>query len=348
MTAKTNDISHSRPWITAQDKLAVERLLSSEMLTRGELTRRFEEEVASYNACAGALSFSSATFAIAFALRALGASEGREVIVPTYVCESVIKAVEFTGASPVLCDVGENNWNITPESVHPHIGPKTTAIIVVHIFGIPANVDGIKALGIPVIEDCAQSFGTECDGEMVGSIGDIGIYSFHATKCLASGEGGMVVAKSREMLQRLHRTQEAMSAELLSPLSDMQAALGLSQLERYNEFLDRRLRTADFYFKNLPEEWTKRIASFKKGNIFFRFPLFGNFDFENIREEMNASGIQVRKGVDSLLHRRMKLDDKDFPNAVEALEKTLSIPCYPALTEDQAEKVCENLKRIIL
>lgn len=343
MQTSISQISHSKPWISEEDKEAVQNLLAGGMLSQGELTKRLEEKVTEYNDCAGAISFSSATFAIVFALRTLDVGKGKEVIIPTYVCRSVLDAVRFVGAKPIFCDTGEDTWNITPESVKPCITNNTAAIIVVHTFGVPADVQGLKKFKVPIIEDCAQAFGAECNGNKVGSIGDIGVYSFHATKCLTTGEGGMVVAKDGSVFERLMRGKEEMSS-VISPMSDLQAALGLNQLSRYGKFLEKRRKIAGFYFENLLEMWTSKLKELEKGNIFFRFLLYGDFDFEHIRKESEKSGIHIRKGVDTLLHNS---NNENFLNAETFFKRTIPIPIYPSLTTAECKVVVDVLKNII-
>jgi len=338
-------ITHSKPWITKEDIDNVQNVLSSGMIARGELVRRFEKRVEEYNNCNGSVAFSSGTSALIFALIALGACDGKEVILPTYVCESVLKAVLFVRAKPVLCDIGEDTWNMTPDTVRPHMTEHTVAVIAVHIFGIPADIQGLKEFGVPIIEDCAQAFGTDCNGKKAGSVGDVGFYSFHATKCLTTGEGGMAVTRHKEIYDKFMRLKQEMF-EFISPMSDLQAGLGLRQLERYDSFLSRRRKIAAFYFKSLPEEFTNKLKNFEKGNIFFRFPLYGDFDFQQISTEMDRFGIKVRKGVDSLLHRTLAMSDDKFSNAIESFKKTLSIPIYPSLENRFLEKICEKLNSL--
>lgn len=341
-----NRISHSKPWITKEDKDAVEEVLSSGMIIQGKLVEGFEQKVSLYNGCIAGFAFSSATSALIFSLIALGVKEGQEVILPTYVCSAVLSAVLFVGARPVLCDVGEDTWNMSPESVKPHLTKDTACIIAVHIFGIPADINGLKEFGVPVIEDCAQAFGAEYDGDRVGSLADIGVYSFHATKCLTTGEGGMAVARSERMHKKLAQCREKMP-QVMSPLTDMQAGLGMNQLKRYNQFLAKRREIAAFYFDNLPEEWTRRLYGLEKGNMFLRFPLYADLNFEYVRKEMDKAGIQVRKGVDALLHRTLNMEDGRFPNSVNCFNHTVSIPIYPSLEKEDLIRICDSLKEII-
>ncbi len=347
--AKTGieSIPHSRPWITESDIDAVRDNLITGMIAKGRLVREFEESFARYNNCAGALSFPSGTSAFEFALKALGVSGGREVILPTYVCRSVLEVVRSVGARPVLCDIGPETWNMTRESVRPHITKDTAAIVAVHIFGIPADVRGLREFGVPVIEDCAQALGSECGGTPAGSIGDMGFFSFHATKCLTTGEGGMLVTSDRALYDTLieKRTE---AQETAPALSDMQAALGISQLERYGGFIERRKVLAGRYFNDLPREWTGKLLHVKDGNIFFRFLLDGDFDFEAARAKAEEYGVSVRRGVDLLLHKVLGLDRTEFPNAESAFRRTLSVPIYPSLTREQQDRVIDTLKRVIL
>jgi UDP-4-amino-4-deoxy-L-arabinose-oxoglutarate aminotransferase len=340
------EIPHSKPWITQEDKDEVLNTLNSGMVAQGELATVFEEKIARFNDCVGAVSFSSATAALVLAFQTLGISAGSEVILPTYVCSSILRAIQFVGAIPVVCDIGDDTWNMTTDTVEPHITNKTAAIIIVHMFGVPADTHHFKDFDIPLIEDCAQALGAEHNGEKVGSIGDVGILSFNATKCMTSGEGGMVVARHAYILDKIRDHKNRVSN--ISPLSDLQAALGLAQLNRYSEILDRRKNISDFYFKSLPARWTERLRGVRSGNIFFRFPLYIDDDFETVEKEMAKRRIVVRRGVDLLLHALLGLDSKSFPNGEACFKKTLSIPLYPALSLKECSIITQILQEVLV
>ncbi len=323
-------ITHSKPWITDADMRAVKEAVSSRMISRGAGVKAFEEAVSGYNGTAGSVAVGSGSAAIILALKALNIGPGDEVILPTYVCVSVANAVKAALAIPVLCDVGEH-WNMTPEEVAPHISKKTKALIVVHMFGIAADSEAFLRFGVPVIEDCAQAFGASRGNRKVGTIGTVGIFSFHAIKCLTTGEGGMATSMDPTLIDRM-RELRACNA-VASPMTDIQAALGSSQLARYGEMLSRRKAIAEKYFKRLPARLTARLSEVGRDSIFFRFPLIVSGDFEARRNACEAAGFAVRKGVDALIHRESGASDKDFPNATKLFEKTLSVPIYPALTD---------------
>ena len=335
-------IPHSRPTIDEVDLKAVSEVLRTGMIAEGELVHKFEQEISNYLGIAGGIAISSGSSALFLALLALGASAGKEAILPTYVCSSVLDAVNWAGATPVLCDVGDD-WCMNLDTVKPYISEKTVAIIVAHIFGISADVKSIAKLGIPVIEDCAQSLGGQMDGQKLGTFGSVCVCSFHATKLLTTGEGGMVLTKDPRLLDKLRQLKygEANVYRLRykTPMTDIQAALGLSQVQRYDGFLERRREIANTYFVKLNGLPIQLPENIRDRSIFFRFPLRVKGDFEKFRKAFEAYGVHVRRGVDKLLHRQLGLDPTLFPRAELCFKQTVSIPLYPSLSEDDIKRI---------
>ena len=176
-------ISHSKPTVSKEDILAVRKQVASGMHATGTKTKEFENEMRKLIGVKYAKATSSGTAALHLALLSLGVGKGDEVIVSSYVCESVLSAVNYTGARPVLTDIDsdfENGFNISAKTIKPLITKKTKAIIVAHLFGIPADMHSIKKISkkIPIIEDCAQSLGARYKGKMLGSFGNLSICSF--------------------------------------------------------------------------------------------------------------------------------------------------------------------------
>ena len=204
-------VKHSKPWITETDLRCVEEVLSSGMIAQGDQVRKFEEEVSEYVGALGGVAVGSGTAALMLALLGIGVGRGSEVILPSYVCTNVLDAVRCVGASPVLCDVCEL-WNMTPETVAPKLTKKTAAIIAVHIYGIPTSVLELVSLGPPVVENCSQAFGIRQDGAIAGTNGVVGVFSFNATKCLTSGEGGMVVTTDPELLGKMYSIRDGLTS----------------------------------------------------------------------------------------------------------------------------------------
>jgi UDP-4-amino-4-deoxy-L-arabinose-oxoglutarate aminotransferase len=340
-------IPHSKPWITNEDSVRVDVALRSGMIARGEMVDEFEKSVCNYLGVESAVATSSGTAALVFALQVLGVGIGSEVILPTYVCGSVLKAVVSVGATPVICDVGPN-WVMTRKQVEPVVTSHTAAIVAVHIFGIAVDIPEIQSLGIPVIEDACQAFGLQVNGVLAGAIGELGVLSFHATKCLTTAEGGMLVGSNSRMDKAMKQKHVGAINALpyaIAPLSDFQAVLGISQLERYEDFLERRNTIMEKYFDAFSDvEFIKLPA----GDIdfLFRFPLRINVRSEEFQTKIAKSNVHIRKGVDSLLHRELGLSDSNYPNAIKAYNETISIPFYPALSDAECDEVIKVIRDV--
>ena len=340
-------IPHSRPWIVEDDYSAVSAVLRSGMIDQGNLTKEFEKSVSNQLGVNGGVAVSSGTSALILALHVIGVKSETEVILPTYVCRSVMEAIQVFGAKPVFCDVG-TEWAMTPHSVEDCITEKTSAIIAVHIFGIPVDVQSMMEFGLPVIEDSCQALGTEVGGKPSGAVGTVGVFSFHATKCIATGEGGMMVSSNDIFIEKARTMRDLGSASLprvAAPFTDFQAALGLSQLKRYPDFLDRRRLIRDAYV-NAYRGTHENISvwrDYTKNPYLFRLPLKMSRGFEEAHREFLRHGIQVRRGVDTLLHRETGLSDNLFPNSINLFNATVSIPFYPALQDVEIERLCDAL-----
>lgn len=334
-------IPHSQPWITNADKDAILSVLASGMISKGDVTSEFENRICDYLGVKHGIGQSSGTAALILALRTLDTRQGDEIILPTYVCRSVLEAVISVGGTPVLCDVNESGV-ITEETVYHHITSKTKAIIAVHILGHPCDFETLKDTGITIIEDVCQALGLSINGVMAGTSGDVSILSFHATKCCTTGEGGMLVTQRTDLAERARQLADGSlipSQRSVAPISDMQAALGLSQMARYPQFVERRTELRKQYEESA-HRFDVAIGSSDKSNMLFRFILRSEKPFEALQARFHEKGISVRRGVDELLHRILGMDDSRFPNAVVLYQKSVSVPFYPALISNDAAAVC--------
>lgn len=337
-------ILHSKPWINAEDIAQVTQVLASSMIGQGEGVRRLEQRLAAWLNTADGVAVGSGSAGIVLALHGLGVGVDDEVIVPTYVCRSVLEAVLSIGAKPVLCDVG-GDWVVTATEAALVHTSQTSAIIVPHMYGIFADVAAFRSLGIPIIEDSAQAVAAQ---GLRSAEADVTVLSFHPTKCFTAAEGGMALSSNPEVLARMRSYRDGnakhhfgYTSRLFSPLSDLAATLALSQLDRYEFCLARRKEIAAKYMAMLEAHCPAAInhSAFAR-SMFFRFPLQLAGGLEAYQDAFSLVGVQVRKGVDELLHRQMGLPDTQFPNAVKHFETTLSLPIYPALTDDELAR-CE-------
>lgn len=326
-------ITHSKSTITEQDINAVNDTLVSGMIAPGEMVKEFESSIAEYIGTKYCKLTTSGTSALDWILRIMKISTNDEIIIPNYVCHNVLDAITHSGATPVLCDIG-NSWTMTPETVKPLISKKTKAIIIVHIFGIPIDMEIFSELGIPLIEDCCQSFGATTDGRVLGSFGDMSFFSFHATKCLTTGNGGAIVSNKFQIPEEIID---------FTGLSDLQAALGLSQLKNYDYMLDRRRYIAEKYLSTLQGRYPVAPSN----SIFFRFPIKVKKEFDSLKRQFEDHNIRIRKGVDALLHSSISKPDKLYPNAIDSFRHTISIPIYPGLSEQDCDHIIETMLRIL-
>ncbi len=330
-------IAHSAPWITEADRAAVDRQLAGGQLASGALARQFEDAVRDYVGAASARSTPNGTSAITAALRALGVGPGEDVVLPTYVCVDVELAVRAAGALPRFADV-DDAGTVTPDTVECALSPRTKAIIAVHTFGHACAISPLRAFGIPVLEDACQAFGSDTREGRAGTLGDIGILSFHATKCLTTGEGGMMVSAGVELSEPGDLEEAACPR-----LSDFQAALGLAQLARYDAFLARRRTIQAAYDAALGGSGAADRSGSAAPPFRYTFRLRSDTSFEAAARYFASRGVHLRRGVDALLHRGAGLDDRRFPGACALFSHNASVPFYPALTDDEVATVSRAL-----
>ncbi len=338
-------IAHSKPWITTADIEAVTKTLRSGMIAGGRKVSDFEDKIGGFLGIGAGVATKSGSSALALALLGLGIDRDSEVILPTYVCKEVIDAVRSVAAIPILCDTDAYGV-LTADTIRPFLGKNTKAIIAVHIFGYPCDIESLQIFGVPIIEDACQSFGLKVKGKMAGTLGEVGIISFHATKCLTTGEGGMLVSSDQQFLERVRSisiAQVEMKTQFQTSLSDMQAALGLSQLSRYDDFLMHRQRIAARYDQVIQANGYGVLQPRPKAQL-FRYTFRSQIPFKSLQEYFAASGIEIRKGVDALLHRSEGIPDAKFPEAMQLHKENVSIPLYPALTEEEVTRICDALE----
>ena len=257
-----------RPDISEDAIAAVVQTLRSDWLTAGPKTAEFEQRFREYVGCRHAIATSSGTAALHLAVVALGIGDGDEVITPSLTFCATAHAIAHERAVPVFADIRAGDYNIDPDAIRARITPRTKAILPVHIAGHACEMDAIIDLArehdLYVIEDAAHAVGTRCNGRYVGAIGDATAFSFYATKNITTAEGGMLTTSDDALAERVrllsqhgidrdawHRTEqhgswyyEVQAAGYKYNMCDVQAALGLSQLARLEDFIARRRQLA--------------------------------------------------------------------------------------------------------
>jgi len=343
-------IPHSRPTIDQEDIEAVTKVLASGMIAQDQRTKEFENAIAGFVGAKYAVAVSSGTSALHLALSGLGVGPGDEVIMPSYVCPSPYLATLHAGAIPRIADIGLEDFNICAATAKKQLTSKTKAIIVPHMFGTPAELDALIELGIPLIEDCAQSVGAEYKGRQVGGFGELSVFSFYATKMITTGEGGMILTNNEEFYARMVDLRDY-DKKPLTPvkynykMTDFQAALGLSQLKKLKYFIERRIQLASAYSERLSgcDVDLPKKCSHKK-SVFYRYIVMVD-SADKIQTLAKEKGIMCEKPVFEPLHR--SLDSSVCPNSDHAHERALSIPLYPTLSDYEAEYVLSVLDAVL-
>lgn len=336
-------IPHSQPWISEAELAAGLRVMQSAMLSRGEEVAALEAEMAGYFGKRFALFTGNGSQAQTLILGAMGTGPGDEVVLPTYVCHKVADAVKLTGATPVLCDVGEY-WNATPETVSSVCTVRTTAVVLPHVNGINAWKPAFGELGVPVIEDICQCIGDNHLKGQAGTNTSWAFTSFHGTKCIGSGEGGMLLTDDEEQFKKVLTLRR--ENPLYTAGTELSAAIARAQLKRYADILERREEIARRYNTGLPETLTAAYRSLGTDSMKFRYLLKIRTSHMQARTAFAAAGIHVRQGIDHLIHRDMGLDDARFPNAVSLFSNTLSIPLLPQMTDEQVAHVITTINNL--
>jgi len=343
-------IPHSRPLLSDSDIKAVISVLKAGQLSQGQKVREFEKKLSSFIGKKEAVAVSSGSAALHLALLALDIKKSDEVIIPSFVCSAVLNSVNYTGATPVLVDIDPLTFNMSVEATKRAVTRKTKAIILPHMFGCPAEIDKLSELGISVIEDCAQSIGANFKGQRAGSFGLLSVFSFYATKVIAAAEGGMVLSDSEDLISRIKDLREYDNKDdyILRynyKMTDIQATLGLSQLSFLEKFIERRREIAARYFQEF-KNCDFILPVWKEGNdhIYYRFVIKTKGTSSEYIEKFHQKKVMCRRPVYIPLHIYLNLPG--FPHTQEVWHKTISIPLYPSLREDEIEKIIAAVKEI--
>jgi dTDP-4-amino-4,6-dideoxygalactose transaminase len=343
-------IEHSKPAVGKDELDALKEVIATNYPAEGWAVRRFEDILSDYIGAKGAVATSTGTLALHLALLCLGIKPKDEIILPSYACRSLLNAVLYTGARPVVCDVNIADYNISFTHARIKLTRRTKAIIIPHMFGCPAEIDKFKNLGVPIIEDCAHSIGAEYKGRKAGSWGDLSVFSFEGTKYITTGEGGMVLVNSRQLLEKLKKLKEPESFDYKIKytyrMSNLQAAMGIAQLSKLKSFIEKRRKIARAYtraFLNvniaLPKEPTEGL------HIFHRYVVKIKGDINQLMQCCYKKGIKVKQPIKPYpLHRYVELSGKNFPNTEYIMKSAVSIPIYPSLANKEIQLIIDTVR----
>lgn len=359
-----------------QELEAVKDVLDSAWITMGQKTMDFESAFARYlGGNVSCLAVSSGTAALHMALLALGIKGGDEVITPSLTFIADQNVTTLVGARNILADiVSYEDWTMSPQDIEAKITPKTKAVMVVHYAGFACDMDVIceicKKHNLYLIEDCAHTPGADYKGQALGTFGDIAAFSFFTNKNLSVGEGGMVVARSSELLERLRGLRShgmtvpsfdrfkgrAVSYDVVVPglnyrIDEMRAALGLVQLKKLDEANKKRRQLANHYYHRLEgvERVTMPFIGFARGRPNFHImPILLDEAVSRLElvESMKQDGIQTSIHYPAIhTFAAYSGSVNDAPRANFVCEHELTLPLYPTMTMEEVDLVCDSLMK---
>jgi perosamine synthetase len=353
----------SQPLLDGNELRYVEQAIRSGWISSGgPFVRAFEERFAALTGCTHAIACSSGTTALHLALAALGIGPGDEVIVPAFTMIASANAVAYTGATPVFVDAEPAAWNLDPAAVAAAVTSRTRAVVVVHTYGAPAEMDAIRAVatrhGLAVVEDAAEAHGAAYRGRPVGSLGDAATFSFYANKIVTTGEGGMVTTSDARFARVARRLRDHAFSEdhhfwhryrgFNYRMTNLQAAVGVAQLERYDELVARRRRLAERYTHALRDLDGLTLPREQPGttNVFWMYALLVGDAFGCTRDALRAAlaeaGIETRTTFIPLHLQPIYREGRRelvFPVAEDLCARGLYLPTSAALGEDEIARV---------
>lgn len=369
----------SVPSVGDEEWLSIKGSIDSGWLTQGPKVREFENFFAEKHNVRNALATTSCTTALHLMLVAAGIRPGDEVIVPSFTWISTANAVEYCGATPVLCDVDVDSYNISVDSIKEKITASTKAILVVHLFGLCVDVELIKSQipsHIIILEDCACAAGASLRGVPAGKLGLAGAFSFHPRKSITTGEGGMLTTDDDEFASlaaklRNHGAQISEESRhtggkpYLLPdfdvmgfnyrMTDIQGAMGVVQIKKLMSFISEREEFATHYIEllsNIP--WIKPPKIPENGQHAWQSfvtmidPTLAPFSRDQIMEKLHLKGVASRPGTHAIhmltyYKNKYKIQQADLPGAAHCALNTLALPLHNKMMKGDIEYVVNLL-----
>ena len=353
---------------TDEDELnEIRSVLASGYLTQGPKVAEFEGTVSDYVGSKYAFAMSSCTTALHLSLVALGIGPGDEVLVPDFTFPATANVVVQQGAKPVLVDIRLDTFAMDVEDAAHKVTTRTKAILPVHPFGLPADMDPIldlaRAHGLGVVEDAATAIGARYKGRCCGAMGDLGCFSFHPRKVLTTGEGGMIVTDNDVLAEKIQllrshggiRRAGRFTFEAAGynyRLSDIQGAMGVAQMRKINEMIERRRHLASQLSGRLAGCDVLRLPLTPPGHehIFQSYVVLvaEQVDRDRLIGELRAQGIESTLGTyalhaQPLFQRALGHTPGDLPNSYLAYRNTLALPLYVQMTEQDLDRIATGL-----
>ncbi len=374
---KKNFIPVCEPlYLGNEERYALDAIRSQWISSAGGYIEKFEDQFSSYCGVEYGITTTSGTTALHLALKSLGVKGGDEIIIPDFTMIAVLFAVLYCGAKPVFVDVEPDTWNIDVKKIEKKITSKTKVILPVHIYGHPVDMEPIMKLAgkynLYIIEDAAEAHGAEYVGKKCGSIGHINCFSFYANKIITTGEGGMVVTSDPEFADKcryyknlcfsLHGKRDYMHDDLgyNYRMTNVQAALGLAQLENIDKFVERRRNNARVYNKLLRDIPGIQLPVEKEyaKNVYWMYGIvIDPEEFGRTRDELMTNlkekGVGTRRFFNPM-HKQKVLkklgikDEESYPVTEWLSQNGFYLPSASGLEYEETEYICNAIRKFYI
>ena len=353
----------AKPMLGIEEQIRVNEVLSSGKLAQGEYVERFERDFALFQGSEHCVATSSGTSALHAALLSLGINPGDKVITTPFSFIATANAILYAQAVPVFCDIGLQDYNISPQELLDTIKkhPDAKAIIIVHLYGYPARMAELMAIAnqynLAVIEDCAQAHGASINGKKVGTFGHCGVFSFYPTKNMTCGEGGMLVTWYKELADKArslinHGQIAKYRHDVLGynyRMTNIHAAIGIEQLRKLTGFNERRKAIAARYSREITNPaLIKPVCLPGFEHVYHQYTL-------GVNNRSSFIKFLETQGIGYGIHYPTAIPDQtlyqqgetlgSFANARIASERVVSIPVYPGLTEQEVDYIVSTLQQ---
>jgi perosamine synthetase len=349
----------AKPLIGKEEQQAVAEVLSSGMLAAGPRTQEFEERFAEFVGTNYAIATTSGTTALHLGLLSLGIKPGDEVIVPSFTFIASVNTILFCGATPVLCDVDPDTFTINPEKAAKRITPKTKAIMPVHLYGQPADLQPLQELAerhdLFLIGDAAQAHGAMYRGKKIGSFGTLECFSFYPTKNMTTGEGGMITTNDEDLYHladsiRNHgreKTKWGYEHGRIGynyRMTDLAAAIGIEQLKKLPTFNKKRQHNAAYFNSHLEHVQTPKVMD-NVTHVYHQYTILYNQRdslMKALQQHEIGYGIYYPKPVHNY-HHLQQYGHKDLVISERLTQEVFSLPVHPALGHHDLEMITETV-----
>lgn len=349
------------PYFWGREKSYVAEAIDSLWISKGPFVSRFEVEFAKYLGVDYATTVCNGTAALHIALLALGIGPGDEVIVPTLTYIAAVNAIAYVGATPVFADSLASTWQLDPADVRRKITRRTKAVLAVHLYGLPCDLDELteicRANSLYLIEDCAEAFGAIYKDHHVGTFGDIATFSFFGNKTITTGEGGMVIARDPELIEKARR----LKGQGVSPtkeywhevlgfnfrMNNICAAIGLAQLEMADVILRKKRQVAEWYREKLrdqPLDLHVEIEDTRHSFWMCSATAGDEATRDALRSHLRDRGIETRPTFHPAHTMPVFFREESLPVAESIGRRGFNLPSYPGLTEDLVERICSAIE----